>query len=272
MAWIPFKSYSNILVDDSNRALYEKALKGLEKLEQMRSGRELFGEIAHTLHRLEIKPIDGQAGSSTGYTTSASYTLLAQAMQADNKTLYKQELTAALGNANHLSGVTKEFVASQLASGLTPITYIGKDNVGAPVAPGSASTPKAMVRLLDDLTSGRTDARPARFDDAIQRILREWLTRGRGCASDIEINVERPSQCWSDGQNTLRYPTLCLGHELVHAWRGMTGRRLLVGSQATHNDIEEVITTGLPPYQYEKYSENIFRSQWPDEMGMRTSY
>ena len=73
----------------------------------------------------------------------------------------------------------------------------------------------------------------------------------RGCAGDIEINVERPSQCWSDGQKTLCYPTLCLAHELVHAWRGLTGRMMLVGSQDESNDIEEVITTGLPPYNYE---------------------
>jgi Effector protein len=272
MAWIAFKSYNNILVDNANAALYAKAVKGLEKIENMKSGIELLAAIKRALHRLEIKPIDGPGGSSTGYASSSNYTLLARAIKDQNAVLYQQELTAALGNAERKSGVTKQFVAGQLTSGLTPITYIGAKNVGAAVAPATATTPKAMLALLDDLTSGRTTTRPAGFDEAIQRILREWLTPGRGCATDIEINVERPSQCWSDGQKTLRYPTLCLAHELVHAWRGMTGRMLLVGSQDDSNDIEEVITTGLPPYNYETFSENIFRTQWPDEMPLRTSY
>lgn len=38
-------------------------------------------------------------------------------------------------------------------------------------------------------------------------------------------------------------------------------------------DDDEVMTTGFPPYLYEKYSENLFRSQWrAAELAMRTDY
>jgi hypothetical protein len=41
---------------------------------------------------------------------------------------------------------------------------------------------------------------------------------------------------------------------------------------------DEVMTTGFPPYQYEKYSENLFRSvwprqlEWPRKLEMRVNY
>ena len=111
MAWIAFKSYSNILVDDSNAPLYAKAVKGLETIENMRSGNELLGEIAHALHRLEIKPIAGNGGSSTGYVSSSNYTLLAQAIKSNNAVLYKTgshrrpwKRPAALGRDQRVRG------------------------------------------------------------------------------------------------------------------------------------------------------------------------
>jgi len=273
MPWIPFKSYTSIFLENSNAALYAKAVKSLEKIESMIKGRELLADMAHTLHRLEIKPIDGNGGSSTGYATNGNYTLLGQAIVTQNGRLFQQELTAALGNAERFAGLTREKVASQLAQGLTPATYIGKDNVGAPANPGTPATVKSQTLRLDDLTSGRANfPHPPGIDTALQRILRNWLTPGRGCACDIEINIERPGQCWTDGSRTLRYPTICLAHELVHAWRGMTGRMLYATTDQA--DLEEVITTGLPPYNFEKFSENIFRSQFPDDpdLPMRTSY
>jgi hypothetical protein len=36
-------------------------------------------------------------------------------------------------------------------------------------------------------------------------------------------------------------------------------------------DDDEVMTTGFPPYQYEKYSENLFRSLFPN-LPMRENY
>jgi hypothetical protein len=54
-----------------------------------------------------------------------------------------------------------------------------------------------------------------------------------------------------------------LAHELCHAWRNATGRRLFDDAQACGLDDDEVMTTGIPPYTYEEFSENKFRAVWP---------
>lgn len=65
-----------------------------------------------------------------------------------------------------------------------------------------------------------------------------------------------------------RPPGIGLVHELIHAWRNVNGLRYFKDKEkvldaATPDD--EVMTTGFPPYNNEKYSENVFRSLWRTE-------
>jgi hypothetical protein len=52
----------------------------------------------------------------------------------------------------------------------------------------------------------------------------------------------------------------------------MTGQFMGFHNEYGSEYIEEVICTGLPPHNFEKYSENLFRGQWPEEMELRTAY
>ena len=53
-----------------------------------------------------------------------------------------------------------------------------------------------------------------------------------------------------------RPPWIGLAHELVHAWRFVTGRGIFVTNKAK----DELLTTGLAPYENGKYSENGIRN------------
>ncbi len=289
MAYVQYKTFPNIAVENSNAALYHKAINCLDKLAAMRSGGDFLREISGTPHRVEIKPINGNAGSfCEPRDEDRALVLLALAMHTNNVALLKTEMQSALTRAVR-SGVTIPHICRQLAIGLPPATYIGAQNVKRPATPAVLSpeiialggpaimktldqAAAACLHKLNDLFEGRYDATKPEFNIGVRRILRNWLQPGRGCACSVEINVERPSQCWSDRTNHMRYPTISMAHELVHAWRFMKGNKLVWYGEM-NQDIEEVIATGLPPYNFEKYSENIFRSQFPGgDLEMRTSY
>jgi hypothetical protein len=289
MAYIPYKTYANISVENANAPLYQKAIKCLDKLASMPTGGEFLNDVNGTAHGLQIKPINGNAGSfCQASEENRALVLLALAMRTNNTALLKNEIVSSLGRASR-SGVTVAHICKQLAAGLPPATYVGAQNVQRPATPAPLSPdiialggPAIMQALdqaaaaclvkLNDLAEGRYDPGSAEFNIGVRRILRNWLQPGRGTPCSVEINVERPSQCWSDRTNHMRYPTISMAHEMVHAWRFMTGKMLVWGGEM-NQDLEEVIATGLPPYNYEKYSENIFRAQYPDaELEMRTSY
>jgi hypothetical protein len=69
-----------------------------------------------------------------------------------------------------------------------------------------------------------------------------------------------------------RPPAIGLAHELCHAWRNAVGQRLFDDAISCGLDDDEVMTTGISPYQYEKYSENLFRSLWGSKLPLRMNY
>jgi hypothetical protein len=64
-----------------------------------------------------------------------------------------------------------------------------------------------------------------------------------------------------------RPPWIALAHELIHAWRYVTGRMIFPESE---NISDERLTTGLAPYPWGKYTENGVR--YYAGQVMRTSY
>ena len=92
----------------------------------------------------------------------------------------------------------------------------------------------------------------------------EFLTRGTGCNATISFKPDVTASCWLD-EHVQRPAGIGLAHELIHAWRNVHGTRYFkdkekVADAATPDD--EIMTTGFPPYQWEKYSENMFRGLW----------
>lgn len=87
----------------------------------------------------------------------------------------------------------------------------------------------------------------------------DYLTPGRGCNSQVKLlpgirllNGLKPYDPKNDADCVP--PEIMLGHELIHAWRMMAGRRIV-------NDgwEEEAMTTGLHPFSHLAFTENRLR-------------
>ena len=68
-----------------------------------------------------------------------------------------------------------------------------------------------------------------------------------------------------------RPPAIGLAHELIHALHAAQGVDLWWVVKNNHH-LEEVITTGMAPYQYEALSDNKMRTQWPTDIAVRKNY
>ncbi len=92
----------------------------------------------------------------------------------------------------------------------------------------------------------------------------EYMQRGSGCNATISFNPAVTASCWLD-EHITRPPAIGLAHEMIHALRNMQGLRVFkdkekLADAPTPDD--EVMTTGFPPYQWEKFTENMFRTLW----------
>jgi len=58
---------------------------------------------------------------------------------------------------------------------------------------------------------------------------------------------------------------------LIHALHNSSGVNLALVKKDSEN-IEELITTGMPPYNFEELSDNKMRSQWPQHLNLRMNY
>ena len=110
-----------------------------------------------------------------------------------------------------------------------------------------------------------------RIEDLMIRFLRPWLKPGTGAASRIDFNADRMEACTGD-RKTRRPPAIGLAHELCHAWRNAVGQRLFLDRDECGLDDDEVMTTGFPPYEYEKYTENRFRVLLAPGLALRLDY
>ena len=62
-----------------------------------------------------------------------------------------------------------------------------------------------------------------------------------------------------DADWNTRPPWIALAHELIHAWRIVTGRVVFHPSQDLHYYYEEAMTVGFAPYDRCEFTENKFR-------------
>ena len=169
-------------------------------------------------------------------------------------------------------------VASRLVTGISLATYDSRENASRyrpnPIYQ-TFEQEKALHRRHLETLLVDADAWPRvppNYERDLQRILRTWLPPGIGCNCRINYDPDSHHQCADDPLSPIRLPVIGLFHEMVHAWRYMTGKGLYIKNP----DIEEVITTGLAPYQYEPYSENLFRALYQPPGGpandIRLSY
>ena len=93
--------------------------------------------------------------------------------------------------------------------------------------------------------------------------LRAHLTPGDGAAATVTWNPTGESA--SQGELVpppawdARPPWIALAHELIHAWHDVTGRVVFDLSDPECSMYEEYMTVGIPPYDGEACTENLFR-------------
>lgn len=91
-------------------------------------------------------------------------------------------------------------------------------------------------------------------------VLYEWLTPGPGIHTQVrfDASVDPQHEGAKPQKNWEAAPLhVALGHELIHAWRMMAGRRVvpITGWE------EEAMTVGLPPFASMRLTENLLRVQ-----------
>lgn len=258
-------------------------MKHLEKIATIPLGKTLLNYIRNTGKSIKVV-MTGTGGNSTSYQDSAS-PLLVQAINNQLAIPFRNELQVAL-NAAKRGGVGLEFIARQLTEGLTPVTYSGAKNVIQP--PSKVKTPvgmsgaqvmalhanKAMQQMgwLQDFANGQLSVSqlPVPWKADLPRILRPWLTPGRGADSKISFDPGDWKPCALDPAMKGRHPSLGLAHEMIHAWHSASGRNMRV--KIGNENLEEVITTGLPPYNFEDISDNKLRTEFGNDIQLRTRY
>lgn len=94
---------------------------------------------------------------------------------------------------------------------------------------------------------------------------------GWGLSPKVKFNPLGQWHCVHDPAMHQRPAAIGLAHELIHALHCMKG--IDMGDVISgHEMLEEIITTGFPPYNFEEFSDNKFRTQWPSKLELREKY
>lgn len=281
-----YKTYQNVVMDGT-QSYINGVTQCLDVIAKVPDGLKLLQGLCAGSHRVTIQhPVPDDDGNSCTRLTDHANPKLIQALEAKNQVNFQNELTAALDKAKR-GGMTLEHFARQLTLGMSPVTYKGSVNVAPPKPismPGSVNTPGAVMmkiglevadkmQILKDLASGARPLSklPAGWDKDLPRLLRNYMTPGTGSGSSVEFNHTKTFHCVDDPAMHRRPPAIGLGHELIHALHNAKGVRMGI-LNSNNEKLEEIITTGFPPYNYEEISDNKLRTQWPSFLHLRENY
>lgn len=281
-----YKNYSHIFVDGNIK--YCARVEGdLDLIAGLPDGRKLLEALCRTRHNVTI--IDAAPNGNSTSTEGAGTgwrPLMLQAFATGSQSLFQNELQVALDKAE-TGGITVEHIARQLAFGLTPVTYSAKKNVVRPqplkftwwqkhVTGVKKIMDKSIanhVEALLMLASGEIplSSLPDPWKNDLPRVLRNYLTPGPGASPTVKFNPLGTMHCPHNPPMHGRPPAIGLAHELIHAlhcMRGVNQRDNRIGGEK----LEEIITTGFPPYNFEEFSDNKLRTQWPSRLELREKY
>lgn len=278
-----YKSYGKIQIEGVQDYIAGVS-RCLDVIDSVPDGRRLLDAICRRSHQVSIQ--DTMNGNACGAKAWSAFPLLPIAIKDKSAGAFATELKVAVEKAK-AGGLTLEHLGRQLAMGLSPATYKSAHNVvpptqKAPARPG-ASPQEVMLKaglqtaaamgILQDLMAGRRPVSdlPADWDYELPRLLRNYLTPGRGAASKVSFNHMKTFHCIADPAMHRRPPAVGLAHELIHALHNSSGVNLAIVKKNNEN-IEELITTGMPPYNFEELSDNKMRTQWPTELSLRKNY
>lgn len=235
-----FKNGQPVSNDIANN-FFRAVLSALQKLKKLPIGAELLHEIDSSKHVLNIYrgpdkwadgscvlPYPGDIGSSEGR--------FIKAIRPPDK--MKQDAMASSG-----VWVSSTQTYSNELKRLLDRAALKNPAFTRPVIARLMGIPP---NWLDEIEKGKRRLE----DDEYYRLvlyLYDYLTPGAGTDAEMRVVLTQeslPSEpMW-----------IIIGHELVHAWRIMNGRRIFEGGWE-----EEAMTTGIPPFTGMKFSENKLR-------------
>jgi hypothetical protein len=183
------------------------------------------------------------------------------------------------------AGFNLEKIGEALAVGMSPVTVRTINNLSVNWVPMNnpmrRTAADGIAAILEGVADGKMPATvldppgpgtgTRSLGDDLVRFLRPWLAPGDGSGSKINFNPDGKLGCMGDKMKQ-RPPAIGLAHELCHAWRNAVGQRLFDDAMSCNLDDDEVMTCGFPPYQFEKYSENLFRIELGGNLPLRVNY
>jgi hypothetical protein len=274
----PYGHGTTIEIKNDDRAFFGKVVTKLDELRSMRLGQQLLNEIQKKIIIVPTAPGGGNKCTAGGATIF--YRLRAASRGAGAYSVQTELGHALMGAAG--AGWTLERIGYTLAGGLSPVTVRTINNLKQTTImteDARRTLGNQIAEMIENVADVRqpsgvlfTAARGTHaLGDHLLRFLQPWLRPGTGGGSKINYNPDSLLGCMGDKMRP-RPPAIGLVHELCHAWRNAVGRRLFDDALSCGLDDDEVMTTGFPPYQYEPYSENLFRATWTTPLEMRVNY
>jgi hypothetical protein len=271
-----------ILIKDDDNAYFTKVWAMLDSLDALQLGQALLTEINGQQKKVVIAPTDSPASGNkcTSGGDTIFYRLVAAFRGAQDISVQTELGRALMGAA--AAGWTLKRIGVTLAGGLSPVTVRTIHNL-KPTTSMTSAARQTVGDAIADLVEAVADAKtqPTALFNAprgthsvgheVIRFLRPWLKPGTGGGSKINFNPDSLLGCMGDEMRK-RPPEIGLAHELCHAWRNAMGQRLFDDATSCGLDDDEVMTTGFPPYQYEKFTENLFRVAWDPNLPLRENY
>jgi hypothetical protein len=280
-----FKTYTKIIVGDgSSTPEYIQGVTAcLNTIEGTATGKKLLDKICQYAFTKTI--VDTASGNShSAANRPQGSPKLVAAIAANDSGSFTTELKAAFDKAK-TRGITLEHFARQLSMGMTPVSYnAAATNVARPTTNAKFGQAKGSfdqglqiagtIQTLQDMMNGRItlDKIPADWRYHLPRLLRDHMTPGTGSDSTVNFNPTKTFNCPLDKAMHQRPPAVGLAHELIHSLHASQGLLMSLVRNPQGENLEELITTGLPPYHFEEISDNLLRTQWPQDMSIRTRY
>ncbi|MRR12619.1 hypothetical protein EG835_09200, partial [bacterium] len=298
-----YANHHNIWIDGESEYVVA-TYACLTELSRLQSGKTLLKELDEAGREVTIRKPD-RVNKCEPLDKNAAATKFARAIMEKQKGEFLAELKKAVEHGLTRKGMNAGFVKDQLFKGLSPIDRMSvfsnvspgvhaektaknlrnwnqQDDQGAfrnayTLLKRIIEDPKGfdVVKALSSTSGSRavTDlmSHQALLSD-LQRLFRASfedakVSRGPGSACIVHFQPAKPAEISPRSTSVPpvdsvdRPPVIGLAHELVHTLRAVQG--LLT----TCDKIEEGLAVGLPPFNFEKYSENLFRAQYNKQLG-----
>jgi hypothetical protein len=234
----------------------ETTRKTLDAIKATAMGQAMLDEIDNSGHTVKIyRSWDADEGNSQGGSTNDEMVVPLKKRMSDLRLNLAHVLDRACKDMSDRSAVAKFFGVGKAAP-----RFLNRDAI-AKLLNISSINFKLMETGVKSIDKD-TDAR-------LRAYLYDFLTPGPGCDCYVIFNHRKLNlspghkQHLPASQNWQNRPLpVPLAHELVHAWRAVSGRVLY-----DYGWEEEAMTVGLPPFSNMRFTENRFRIEF-DNTGL----